>query len=100
MYRSRGLRLLFPFGVVGVATIFACGSSRSAFDNPPIAQLNSVEAGVTDPPSFPDANTGNLDDDGGTGGIPDDGGLKACATEQQQATLLPLDLYIMQDTSG
>jgi hypothetical protein len=79
----------------------ACGSSGTSEFNPPLDDLKSGEAGLQDPPpTFDDAASGTLNDDGGTGGIPDDGGLKACATEQQQATLLPLDLYIMQDTSG
>lgn len=95
-----GLLVLVPLSLLGGAAVSACGSSGTSEFNPPLDDLKSAEAGLQDPPPFDDASTGTLTDDGGTGGIPDDGGLKACATEQQQATLLPLDLYIMQDTSG
>lgn len=36
----------------------------------------------------------------GDGAINTDSGLGACATDTEKATVLPLDLYVMQDTSG
>jgi len=69
-------------GVVGVwaALVIACGS----------------DGGTT---------TGGDGGDGGgnqfgDGSINTDSGLGACATDTEKANVLPLDLYIMQDTSG
>src|SRR5262245_45116872 len=95
-----GLLSLVPLSLLGGAAISACGSSGTSEFDPPLSDLTSAEAGLPGPgPSFDDAATGSLGD-AATGGIPDDGGLNACAKEHQQATLLPLDLYVMQDTSG
>lgn len=94
-----GWQLLLPVGAVAMAAVSACGASGSnEGQNVP---LDGPDATADDTGSFflpGDDGSGSFGD--GSGGTEDDSGLKACATETQQAKQLPLDLFIMEDTSG
>jgi hypothetical protein len=80
------------------AIILACGSSETSLFGDPTGDGTS---GGTSSGTSGEGSSGvfNPNGDGGTSGD-DDGGLKACATETKKAERLPLDLYLMVDTSG
>jgi hypothetical protein len=85
-----------PFGATALLTAAACGSSDSSTfnDNP------GDEAGSGDDGGGLFGESGTF---GGDGSVPfdaDPDAFTACAADTQQATQLPLDLYLMIDTSG
>ncbi len=75
-------------------TALACGSSDdSVFGNGTgDGGPGGDDGGVVDNPDGADF--------GDSGVVNTDSGLNACATDSQKGTLLPLDLYLMLDTSG
>ncbi|MEO6418789.1 MAG: hypothetical protein ABIP39_05250, partial [Polyangiaceae bacterium] len=80
------------------AIVVACGSSGDSH----FGDGNGDDGGIGDDGSTIDPNG----DDGGMmfnntdGEAQTDTGLNACATDSQRAKQLPLDLFIMQDTTG
>lgn len=87
----RGFRVAsLLFGAIGLSLVAgACGSEgESTFPDPDGSTSSSSSSG---PGPGPIGQT-----DGGDGGDE----LAKCATEQAKATPLPLDLYVMFDTSG
>jgi hypothetical protein len=78
-------------GAFALLTAAACGSSNDSVFNDP-----GQEGGLDD--------GGLLGGDGGLlggdGGVVDPDAFTACAADTQTATQLPLDLYLMIDTSG
>jgi len=85
------MRRIWVAGVVA-ALLAACGSNNdSASDGGGRDGGGGDDGGVIDP------NDGSLFGDSAPN---TDSGLGMCATDTQKAQLLPLDLYIMQDTSG
>jgi hypothetical protein len=89
------LRWLAGVGVLA-ALIAACGS-----DGGTTTDGGGLDGGDGGNPFGNDG--GNASDGGnqfGDGAINTDSGLGACATDTQKGQVLPLDLYIMQDTSG
>ena len=84
---SHGLAL----GSFVLGTVLACGSTESVFDDP---NGSSGGDGTSSSGGFGDAGSSGSS---GSSGNPD---LAACATDKQQAKLAPLDLLVMQDTSG
>src|SRR5262245_250925 len=95
-----GWQFVLPLGVVAAAAISACGSSgTNVGPNVPLDGPDATgaeETGTFFPPPGDDGST-TFGDGSST---EDDGGVKACASESQQAKQLPLDLLIMEDTSG
>lgn len=88
-------RLLGWVSLFGVASLVvaACGGDDSMF------------GGTGDGGGGGGGDDGSFGDDGGGsfgegGGINTDSGLNGCATTSEQAQQLPLDLVIVQDTSG
>lgn len=88
-------------GAMVLGLVVACGSSNDStfFDGADGGDGTSSSSGS----SSGESTSGGFGGDGGassSGGNGGDAGLNACATDTQQAKLAPLDLLVMQDTSG
>ena len=83
-------------GAVAIVVV-ACGSSSGGGYEDGVTRQDGDGGGDEGVFGGPDSSIGTLAD-GSTGTVPD--ALAACATDTQQAKQLPLDLYIMLDTSG
>ncbi len=84
-------------GAVLVGALVACGSSDSVFID---GSGDGGDPGTSS--SSGESSSSGFGGDGGgsSSGNGGDAGLNACATDKQQAKLSPLDLFVMQDTSG
>src|SRR5262245_19990183 len=80
-------RTLRTFAVSLLVVAAACASSEDA------------KPGSSSGASSSSGSSGQLGGDGGTNSEPADE-LKGCATDTTKATTLPLDLYVMFDSSG
>lgn len=87
---KRGITL----GFVALLGISACGGD-DAVTAPTDGGLDGTNGGDVVVPN--DDSGFTLPD---TGPVNTDSGLNGCATDTQKAELTPLDLYVMQDTSG
>ncbi len=81
-------------GLAMLGAVIACGSGDDVQETPDAAPDASKADGALPPPD----DSGIVLPD--TGPINTDSGLNGCATDTQQGQFLPLDLYVMQDTSG
>ncbi len=89
------MKTFLPLGVLVGTLAFgaavACGSTGgSTFD----------EDGGASSGSSGDGTSSGVLGEAGSSGSGGDAGLEACATDKQEAKLAPLDLLVMQDTSG
>lgn len=83
----------------GLAVVVACGTESSTFGDGSNAATNEDDSTSTPTGTF--QPTTPPPDDSGTGNADDSGiDYAKCATDKQQGKLAPLDLVLMQDTSG
>jgi hypothetical protein len=89
--RAYGWNVVVPLGLLGAGLAAACGSSGAGDGS---GTGPGADGGSFFDPDSPGGNFGDAPQGG------DDINLRACATESQKATQLPLDLYVMFDRSG
>jgi len=99
--KRSGVSGLLVIAATSIAVVVACGSESSTFGDGNAATNENDNTGAGSVPTGTFQPTTPPGDDSGSGNGGDSGvDLARCATDKQEGKLAPLDLVLMQDTSG